>query len=156
MRNFVAVYVRTTSLRYVAEKRLDRRVAHGTIDKFIRGSEPQYETRQLLRKLYTEEYLRTLPTDPDPEVTALFLIHLLNRVPDEHRHASYERFVRCLRRVHIESGGDVPPWVERLSALYEEDGPPPVLPPRPEAAPPPRGPDAPPPEYPRKRGTKKR
>jgi hypothetical protein len=156
VRNFVAVYVRTTSLRYVAEKRLDRRVAHGTIDKFIRGSEPQYETRQLLRKLYTEEYLRALPTDPDPEVTALFLIHLLNRIPDEHRHATYERLVRGLRHAHVESGGDVPPWVEKLSALYEEDGPPPALPPRPLATPPPRGPDAPPPEYPRKRGRKKK
>jgi hypothetical protein len=155
VRNFVAIYVRTTSLRFVAEKRLDRRVAHGTIDKFIRGSEPQYETRQLLRKLYTEEYLRDLPTDPDSEVTALFLIHLLNRVPDEHRHAAYERFVRCLRHVHIESGGDVPPWVERLSGLYEEDGPPPSLPPLPAPPRPPRDPDAPPPEYPRKRGRKK-
>ncbi|HEV2733336.1 MAG TPA: hypothetical protein VGV85_00810 [Longimicrobiaceae bacterium] len=158
MRNFIAVYVRSTSLRFVAERRLDKRVAHGTIDKFIRGSEPQYETRQLLRKLYTEEYLRDLPTDPDSEVTALFLIHLLNRIPDEHRHAEYERFVRCLRYSHIVSGGDVPPWVERLSGLYEEDGPPPSLPPLP-APPrpprPPRDPDAPPPEYPRKRGKKK-
>ena len=149
------MYVRTTSLRYVAEKRLDRRVAHGTIDKFIRGSEPQYETRQLLRKLYAEEYLRALPTDPDPEVTALFLIHLLNRIPDEHRHAAYERYVRCLRHVHIEAGGDVPPWVESLPALYEEDGLPPSPADLPPPPPPPAGPDRPSPEYPRKRGKKK-
>lgn len=155
MRSFVAIYARTYSLRYVAEKRLEGRVAHGTIDKFIRGSEPQYETRQLLRKLYSEEYLRDLPTDPDPEVAALFLIHLLNRIPDEHRRSAYERFVRCLRHAHLEAGGDVPPWVERLPALYEEDGAPPSPAPRRPPPPQPPGPDRPPPEYPRKRGKKK-
>ncbi|HEX8274338.1 MAG TPA: hypothetical protein VF615_17000 [Longimicrobiaceae bacterium] len=156
MRAFIAVYVRNTSLRYVAEQRLDEPLAHGTIDKFIRGSAPSEKTKQLLRKLYVEEHLRDLPTDPVPEVAALYLIHLLDRVPAGHRRAMYERLVRCLRHGHIESGADVPPWVERLSGLYEEDGPPPSLPPRPAPPRPPRDPDAPPPEYPRKRGRKKK
>lgn len=156
MRNFVAIYVRTHSLRFVAENRLHGEVTHGTIDKFIRGSEPQYATRQLLRKLYTEEYLRDLPTDPDPEVTALFLIHLLNRIPDAHRRSTYERLVRDLRHAHLEAGGDVPPWIERLSGLYEEDGPSRTAPSRPAPPPPPPHPDRPPPEYPRKGRGRKR
>lgn len=122
-------------------------LAHGTIDKFIRGSEPQYATRQLLRKLYSEEYLNDLPTDPDPEVTALFLIHLLNRIPDEHRRATYDYWVRSFADGHVRAGADIPPWVIRLAELYEEDA---------AAHPPaPRTPKPGPTEYPRKRNGKK-
>jgi hypothetical protein len=149
MRSFVTVYVRSTSLRYVSEKRLNREVAHGTIDNFIHGSEPTYATRQLLRKLFFEESVRDLPTDPDPRDAALYLVHLLNRIPDEHQRAVYERIVRCIRHAHIEVGAEVPPWLERVAALYEDDGP---SDPPPPAPPPPPPPDTGggPPEYPRK------
>ncbi len=135
MRSFVAVYVRSTSLRFVSEKKLDGRVAHGTIDNFIHGSEPTYATRQLLRKLFLEEYRKELPTDPDPEVVAVFLTHLLNRIPDEQQPAAYERTVLSLRHLHVEMGVEVPVWLERAAALYESDAPsdpPPPPPPPPE------------------------
>lgn len=155
MRNFIAVYTRTYSLRHVAEKRLEGKVAHGTIDKFIRGSEPQFTTRQLLRKLYMEEHLRDLPTDPDPDVAALYLLHLLNRMPDAHHRAAYDGMVRCMMHLHIAAGMDVPPWLERVAGLYESDEPLPAQPRKPDPPPPP-DPDAGPHEYARKRGPGKR
>lgn len=129
MRAFVAIYVRTFSLRYVASHDLEGKVAHGTIDKFIHGSEPQYTTRQLLRKLYLRERLKDLHTDPDPEVVAIYLIHLLNRIPDEHRRSRYMKLVQALKHGHVEVGADVPPWLDPLEELYEDDGPPPPAPP---------------------------
>lgn len=141
MRAFVAIYVRTFSLRYVASHDLEGKVAHGTIDKFIHGSEPQYTTRQLLRKLYLRERLKDLPTDPDPEVAAIYLIHLFNRIPDEHRRSRYMKFVRALKDAHIEVGADVPPWLDRLEELYEDDDPPPAAPLAPPSPPTPLGPE---------------
>jgi len=145
VRAFISVYVRSRSLRKVAEEDLGKQVTHGTIDKFIRGSEPQYTTRQLFRKLYLRERLKDFPTDPDAEVAAIYLIHLLNRIPDEHRRSRYMMFVQALKNGHIEVGADVPPWLERLEELYEDDDPPsspPLSPP-----PTPLGPDDTPAPY---------
>ncbi|HEV2147102.1 MAG TPA: hypothetical protein VGR37_06850 [Longimicrobiaceae bacterium] len=155
MRAFFAVYTRTFSLRFVSEKKLERRVAHTTIDKFLHGSVPVYATMQLLRKLYMDEYRKDLPTDPDPQVAAIYLTYLLNRIPDEHRRAAYDEMVRALRHVHIRAAADVPPWLERTAELYESDEPPPPPAPPPIPPPRPRGPDDEPPQYPRGRGRKK-
>ena len=116
---------------------LGGQVTHGTIDKFIHGSEPQYTTRQLLRGAYLREHLKDLPTDPDPEVVAIFLLYLLNRVPDEHRRSRYEKLVQDLAEAHRQIGTDVPPWVKRLRGLSEDDRPPhPPAPPPPPPEPP--------------------
>lgn len=149
MRSFFAVYTRSRSLRKVAEHDLEGQVAHGTIDKFIHGSEPQYATRQLFRKLYLRERLKDLPTDPDPVDAASYLLHLLNRIPDEHRRGCYDALVRCLRHAHLRSGADVPPWLERLKDLYEDDTP--AEPPPPPAP----GPGGEPPQYSRRPRKKK-
>lgn len=126
------MYARSRSLRYVAEKDLGGQVTHGTIDKFIRGSAPQYATRQLFHGLYLREHQNDLPTDPEPELVAIYLLYLLNRIPDEQRHSTYVQIVDDLERAHLRAGADVPPWVRRLRDLYEDDEPP-----QPPPAPPP-------------------